>query len=74
MSFNPDDIFDAMHGAAVGMVFSEYEWTPEVWALFNGVMDALCSPQAWEEVRAGGIDLSADEYELMHPDEFGAPF
>lgn len=72
--FNPDDIFAAMHGAAIGMVFSEYEWTPAVWALFDGTMDALCSPMDWADVRVGGVDLSAKEYRLGHPDEFGAPF
>lgn len=72
--FNPDDIFTAMHAAAVGMVFSEHEWTPEVWSLFDGVMDALCSPMEWADVRVGGFDHSAEEYRMGHPDEFGAPF
>lgn len=72
--FNPNNIFNAMHAAAVGMAFDEHEWSPQVWALFDGVMDALCSPMEWTDVRVGGADLRADEYELGHPDEFGAPF
>ena len=72
--FNPDDIFNAMHAAAVGMVFSEYDWAPEHDALLGGVLDALCSPMEWDDVRAGGYDLRNEEYEMGHPDEFGAPF
>lgn len=72
--FKPDDILNAMRAVAVGMVFSEYDWTPEQDALFRGALEALCSPMECDDVRVGGVDLSATEYELGHPDEFGAPF
>lgn len=72
--FNPDDIFNAMRAAAVGMVFSEYERTLEQDAMLSGILDALCSPMEWDDVRVGGVDLSATEYELGHPGESGAPF